>query len=218
MDEIQKQATHVVLFISGFFGRGFDSPRLHQEVLQALFDALSEFKPNPDDLEVISTGKITDQGVRLRLPGQGITIFFGLAACKFTKEGAIWAEADQIISILQKFLQVLTDHGGIILGKKVAVLTLHLQPKTISFKAILLPFVDERLRKIDPAPLDAMAIVTRWPGRRITLDGSAQLANGIFAQMEREFAAEINLDQIRQNVFEDETNLFSVLDVLEVEP
>lgn len=187
------------------------------ELVQSLFDTLAEFKPNLDDLEVISTGKMTEQGIRLRLPSQAITLFFGAASCKFTKETAMWPEADLILNTLRKFLQALTDGAGVSLGKKVTVLTLHLQPKMRSFKELLLPFIDDRLKKVDSAPLDAMAVITRWPGHRITLDGSAQLANGIFAQMEREFAPEITLERIKEDLFNDEIKLFQLLDVTEVE-
>ncbi len=186
------------------------------DLVQALFDAFSDLKPNADDLEVISTGKTTEQGIRLRLP-QGIVLFFGAAGCKFTKEAAIWADADNILAHLQTFLAILTNGTGIVLGRKVTVLTLHLQPKNVSFKQILLPFITDKLRNLDSAPLDAMAVVSRWPGRRITLDGSAQLANGIFAQMEREFPGETALDQIKQELYNDEVNLFKLLDVQEVE-
>ncbi|HWB84978.1 MAG TPA: hypothetical protein VG675_12605 [Bryobacteraceae bacterium] len=186
------------------------------ELVQTLFDAFSDLKPNADDLEVISTGKTTEQGIRLRLP-QGIILFFGAAGCKFTKEAATWADADSILGHLQTFLAILTNGTGIVLGRKVTVLTLHLQPKNVSFKQILLPFITDKLRNLDPAPLDAMAVVSRWPGRRITIDGSAQLANGIFLQMEREFQPDITLDQIKQNIFDDEVNFFRLLNVEEVD-
>jgi hypothetical protein len=186
-------------------------------IVQSLFDSFSDLKPSPDDIEVVTTGKTTEQGIRFRIPSQGLTFFFGAAGCKFTKESAIWAEADQILGHFQKFLQILTEQTGVVLGRKVTILTLHLQPKSTSFKQILLPLITEKLRAVDPAPLDAMAVVSRWPGRRITLDGSAQLANGIFAQMEREFPQDVPLDHIKQNLFDDEVNLFKLLDVVEVE-
>jgi hypothetical protein len=177
----------------------------------------SDLKPNPDDLEIISTGKTTEQGIRLRIPSQGITLFFGAAACKFTKESAVWAEVDQILGNAQRFVHLLVEVGGVVLGRKITILTLHIQPKTTSFKKILLPLITEGLRGLDPSPLEAMAVVSRWPGRRITLDGSAELANGIFAQMEREFTGATAFDEIKQKLFEDETTLFKLLDVTEVD-
>jgi hypothetical protein len=62
-----------------------------------------------------------------------------------------------------------------------------------------------------------MAVVARWPGRRITLDGSAQLANGIFVQMERDFPAELTFDEMKQQLFDDEIAVFQLLRVEEVE-
>lgn len=187
------------------------------EVIQALFDAFAEFEPSADDLEVISAGKTTEQGIRLRLASQRITFFFGATTCKFTKEAAVWAEADKILGILDTFLTILVQMSGADLGKKNSVLSLHLQLKTGSFKDILRPFIDSRIKQLDPETLDAMAIVARWPRRRITLDGSAQLANGIFVQMEREFESALSYDDMRQHIFNDEVELLKLLGVEEVD-
>jgi len=186
-------------------------------IVQALFDTFAEYEPNPDDLEAVTTGKTTEQGIKLRLASQRVSLFFGATGCKFTKEAAVWAEADKILGILSSFLNILTKMGEARLGKRNAVLSLHLQPKTVSFQDVLRPFITPEIQKLDPGPLAAMAVVARWPGRRITLDGSAQLANGIFVQMERDFPAELTFDEMKQQLFDDEIAVFQLLRVEEVE-
>jgi hypothetical protein len=183
----------------------------------ALFDAFAQFEPNPDDLEVITTGKTTEMGIRLRLATQKVTLFFGVAGCKFIKDAALWAEADTILGILDTFLTILTKVGGVTLGKKNSVLSLHLQLKTGSFKDILRPFIDSRIKNLDPSPADAMAVVARWPERRITIDGSAQLANGIYVQMEREFEPTLSYDEMKQEIYNDEVAMLKLLGVEEVD-
>ncbi len=187
------------------------------DIIQALFDAFTEFEPSADDMEVVSSGKATEQGIRLRLRSQMITFFFGATSCKFTKEAASWPEADAILHILDRFLTILAEKSGVILGKKTSVLSLHLQLKTGSFKDILRPLIDSGIQRLDPAPLDAMAIVARWPQYRITLDGSAQLANAIFVQMERTFDARLTYDDMKQHILKDEVDLLKLLGVEEVE-
>jgi hypothetical protein len=187
------------------------------QLVQSLFDSFAQFKPAPDDLEAITTGKTSELGVRLRLASRGITLFFGAASCKITKDAATWPEADATLAIIATFLEILVQYAGVELGRKNTIISIHVQPKTKSFKEILSPFVDERLKKIGSAPLDAMAVVARWPGRRLTLDGSAQLVNGIFIQMEREFAPEVSFEQIKKELFDDELNLLKLLDLAEVE-
>jgi hypothetical protein len=103
-------------------------------IVQALFDTFAEYEPNPDDLEAVTTGKTTEQGIKLRLASQRVSLFFGATGCKFTKEAAVWAEADKILGILSSFLNILTKMGEARLGKRNAVLSLHLQPKTVSFQ------------------------------------------------------------------------------------
>jgi hypothetical protein len=60
-----------------------------------------------------------------------------------------------------------------------------------------------------------MAIVARWKNRRITLDGSAAIANAIFVQLEREFNAEASYDDIKTQILADEIELFTLLGVEE---
>jgi hypothetical protein len=188
------------------------------DVIQALFNGFAKLEPNADGLEIINSGKTTEQGIRLRFPSQMITMFFGVASCKFTKESAAWPEADAMLEILDTFLTTLAAKGGTSYGKKTSVLSLHIQLKTGSFKDVLRPFVDSRIKELDPAPLDAMAVVARWPGYRITLDGSAQLANGIFVQMEREFDASLSYADMKQRIWNDEAELLKLLGVQEVAP
>ena len=38
--------------------------------VQALLDALGEWHPDLDDMEIIATGKITEQGIRIRFAAQ----------------------------------------------------------------------------------------------------------------------------------------------------
>jgi hypothetical protein len=106
--------------------------------------------------------------------------------------------------------------GHVAFAKKIAILSLHLQPKTLSFREILRPFLAEPIAKLEGNPVEAMAIVARWSGRRITLDGSAAIANGLYIQSEREFESTSSFDQIRAAVSNDELTLFKLLDVEEV--
>jgi hypothetical protein len=185
--------------------------------VQALFAALAPWAPDLDDMEIISTGKPSEQGVKIRIASQKAAFFFGATECKFTKEAAIWAEADEILRLLATALDALAESSGITYGKRIAILSLHLQPKTVSFKDILRAFMAPALLKLESAPTDAMAILIRWPKRRITLDGSAALANGIFLQTEREFDGSVPFDDMKNTIFDDESELFRTLGVEEVE-
>lgn len=188
------------------------------DIIQGLFDAFGEFEPNADGLEVISVGKTTEQGIRLRIASQGITLFFGATYCKLTKDAASWAEADAILRILDRFLTILAERSDVSPGRRTSVLSLHLQLKTGSFKEILRPLIVPGIKGLEPAPLDAMAIFARWPRYRITLDGSAQLANGLFVQMERDFDQDLSYADMKQAIYKDEVDLFALLGVEEIQP
>ncbi len=186
-------------------------------VVQAMFDAFQPWSLNIDDVEGITVGKPSEQGVKFRLPLQKVTFFFGPAACKFTKEAATWADAEETLRILTAALDVLIDRGGVELGKRSTSLALHLQPKSIPFKELLWPFLVPAIAQLEDSRAEAMAYVVRWKGRRITLDGSAALANGVFAHLERDFEPTASFDNIRTILLNDELNLFKLLNVEEVE-
>lgn len=185
--------------------------------VQALFTALGPWAPELDDMEIITAGKLSEQGVKIRISSQKASFFFGTTGCKFTKDAANWAEADEILRLLTTALGALNKTSGVTFGKRTAILSLHLQLKTVSFKDILRTFMAPELLKLDPSPTEAMAIVARWPKHRITLDGSAALANGIFLQTEREFDANTTFDDMKTIIFNDEAELLKLLGVEEVE-
>ena len=83
------------------------------------------------------------------------------------------------------------------------------------FNEILRPFLVPKITGLENEPTEAMAIVARWKNRRITLDGSAAIANAIFVQLEREFNAEASYDDIKTQLLADEIELFKLLGIEE---
>jgi hypothetical protein len=187
-------------------------------IVQKMFEALEPWNLNVDDVEGITKGKPSEQGVKFGLPLQKVTFFFGPAGCKFTKEAANWADAAEALRILTTAIDVLLHHGGVELGKRSTSLILHLQPKSVPFKELLWPFLVPALAQLEDSRAEAMAYVVRWKERRITLDGSAALANGVFVHLERDFESTVSLEDIKTVLIEDEVNLFKLLNVQEVEP
>jgi hypothetical protein len=185
--------------------------------VEELFAAFVPWNPQLDDMEVLTAGKPTEQGVQIKIAAQNVSFFFGAAHCKFVKNSAVWAEADQISAILIAALEALHRATGVDYADKTSILTLHLQPKTVQFRDILRKFIVPEILALAKDQTTAMAIVSRWPKYRITLDGSAALANGIFVQAERQFDATTSFDDMRATIFQDEQDLFKLLDVQEVE-
>ncbi len=186
-------------------------------VLEALFAAFQPWNPELNDIELITTGKLSEQGVKIRIASQEASFFFGAASCKFVKDSANWAEADEISRLIETALNTLSETSGVVFQKRDTVVSLHLQLQTTSSKDILRALMSPELLKLDPSPATAMATVLRWPNRRLTLDGSAALANGTFVQTERQFDATTSFDDMRATIFQDEQDLFKLLDVQEVE-
>lgn len=68
---------------------------------------------------------------------------------------------------------------------------------------------------LNSEPIKAVAAVVKWDKRRVTLDGSSQLANAIFLRLEREFGTGITYDQIATQLRADEETLFEMLGIEE---
>jgi hypothetical protein len=112
-------------------------------------------------------------------------------------------------------LQALIGQTGAQIAKRKTVIVLHAQPKTTPFFQILSPLVPPQLAALEPSPPRTMAIVLVWDKRKITLDGSGQLANGIFMRFEREFDGQISYEDMARRLHTDETEIFNMLGIQE---
>jgi hypothetical protein len=97
-------------------------------VLEALPAGFGPWNPQLDDIELITTGKLSEQGVKIRIPNQQASFFFGAASCKFVKESASWPQADETLHLIETALNTLVQTSGVRFIKWVAMISIHLQP------------------------------------------------------------------------------------------
>jgi hypothetical protein len=183
-----------------------------------LFEAFVPWNVKVDDVEVITEGKPSEQGVKFKLPVKRTSFQFGAASCKLTRDDADWESAGETIKILDTGWRVLERVGGVKVRAFKTAIALHLQPKITPFVELLKPFAAMPLASVDPSPIRAVAAVVKWEKRRITVDGSGQLANGVFLRFEREFEGSATYDQMAAQLKTDEDELFALLDVKEDRP
>lgn len=188
------------------------------DIVEELFDQFGRWDITVDDLEVVNEGKPSEQGVKFKIPKRKIAFFFSAAQARLTWDDANWETAEETIEILTIGLDALARHGKVTPSKFKTAVALHLQPKTVPFVDLLKPFASPPLAKLQDTPLTAFATVLRWEGRRVTVDGSAQLANAVFLRFERDFPGDIPLPVMAHNIHADEEILFAMLGVEEVRP
>jgi hypothetical protein len=186
-------------------------------VVQALFTALKPWHIAVDNVEIITTGKPSEQGIKFKLPQKQIAFFFGPAACKFSKDNADWDSAEETITIMDAAFSTLAESGKIEAATIETIIALHMQPKALPFMKILGPFVPAQLAALD-ADVKTMASIVKWDKRRVLIDGSGQIANGLFLRFEREFDGTTTYQQIAEQLRTDEEALFAMLDVKEERP
>lgn len=185
-------------------------------VVQGIFDALKTWEPRIDDVDAINTGKPSEQGFTIKLPLKRVSFFFGPASCKFTRENVDWQTAEETIAILAAAVSALIRCSGIALGPKNTAISLHLQPKSLPFIALLAPFIAPQLAALDSESVMTMATVAKWAHRKVTIDGSGVVANAVFLRFEREFPSTAAYDEIVGQLRKDEEDLFKILGVEEV--
>jgi len=95
-------------------------------MIQELFTAFSPWHPNLDEVHFLNEGKNSERGVNFKISSQNVSFFIGAASCRFTKEGANWADADQNIEIMQTALAAFHRVSGISFRKQHVVLSMHL--------------------------------------------------------------------------------------------
>jgi hypothetical protein len=185
------------------------------DIVQGVFDALKPWDPKLDDVEVRSTGKPSEQGVNFKLPLKRVSFFFGPASCKFTRDDADWGSSEETISILETFVSTLIRLSGVAIGAQKTAVALHLQPRKLHFMEILGQFVAPQLAALEKEPVRTMASIAKWPKRKVTIDGSGALANGVFLRLERDFESSSTYYEIAAQLRQDEEELFRILGVEE---
>lgn len=186
-------------------------------VVQALFTALKPWQIAIDDVDIITTGKPSEQGLKFKLPQKQIAFFFSPTLCRFTKDNADWESAEETIAIMDAAFSTLARAGKIEAQKIETVIALHLQLKSLPLMKILGRFVPAQLAALD-GEVRTMASIVKWDKRRVLIDGSGQLANGLFLRFEREFDGAATFQEIAVQLRADEEALFTVLDVKEERP
>ncbi len=156
-------------------------------VIQGIFDALKPWDPRVDDVDVLSVGRPSEQGISLKLPLKQVSFFFGPASCKFTRDNASWQSVDETLAILDTAVSALTRLSGVRVATQRTAVAMHIQPRSLRFVDILRPFVAGRLTSLEADPVTTMATVAKWSNRKVTIDGSGAIANGIFLRLERDF-------------------------------
>jgi hypothetical protein len=182
-------------------------------LVQNMFDALVKWGLDINNVEGITTGKPSDQGIKIRIPEKNLALFFGPTGCKFTRDSVDWSQAQETSEILQSFLSTLLSWKNVELLNRKTALILHLQPSTKKFVELLRPFLPEKLQSFRAGEITTGASVVKWKDCRITLDGSAVAANAIYLKFEQEFESSVSLETIAMVLRAAEEKLFQILDV-----
>lgn len=186
-------------------------------VVQHLFDALKPWEPVIDDVEVLNTGRLSDQGISLKLPLKRVTFFFGPASCRFTRDDANWDDPGETVLLMNTAISALARSSSIKVALQKAAIALHIQPRSLPFIDILRPFAPAQLTSLEGEPVSMMAAVAKWDNRKVTIDGSSAIANGIYLNIERDFASTANYDEISHQLRNDKARIFEMLGVEEAQ-
>ncbi len=188
------------------------------KVVDQLFRVFKQWDIKVDDVEVLQEGKPSEQGVKFKLPLKRTSFFFGAASCKLIRDDAGWDTAEETTEILNAGWKTLVEIGAVEAGTLKTAIALHLQPKTLPFIELLRPLSPAPFTTLDSTSIKALAAIVKWDKRRLTVDGSAQVANGLFIRMEREFEGTATFIEVAQQLKRDEDQIFALIGVEEELP
>jgi hypothetical protein len=182
-------------------------------VVQAVYAALKPWNITVDDVEIITTGKPSEQGIKFKIPQKLSSFFFGPSYCKFTRDNTNWGVAEETVLILDAAVAALLSQTAAVIVKRKTVVALHLQLKTLPFIQLTAPLIPRQLSALEKDPAKTVAIIVVWDKRKITIDGSAQLANGVFLKLEREFDGLVAYADMAVQLKADEDQILAMLGV-----
>jgi hypothetical protein len=131
------------------------------------------------------------------------------------QDGADWQSSEETIAILSTLLSALVRLGGVALGTMKTFISIHMQPRSVTFLELLRPLMPRQFAELESTPIKTMAVAGKWEKRKVTIDGSGQLANGIFLRFEREFDAATPFEEVAHHLRQDEEGLFKMLGIEE---
>jgi hypothetical protein len=184
-------------------------------VVQAVWTALKPWNVAVDDVEIIQTGKLSEQGIKFKIPQKLSSFFFGPAYCKFTRDSTNWGVAEETIGIIDAVTTALLSQTRAVISKRKTAIVLHIQPKKLPFIEITGPLIPQQLATLEAEPPKTAAIVVKWDKRKMTIDGSGSVANGIFLRFDREFDGSSGYEEIANQLKADEDQIFTLLGVQE---
>jgi hypothetical protein len=184
-------------------------------VVQAVWAALKPWNVAVDDVEIIQTGKPSEQGIKFKIPQKLSSFFFGPAYCRFTRDSTDWGVAEETIGIIDTVTTALLSQTQAVIANRRTIIVLHVQPKKLPFIQITGPLIPEQLVALEAETPKTMAIVVKWEKRKMTIDGSGSLANGIFLRFEREFDGSVGYEEMAYRLKADEDQIFAMLGVQE---
>ncbi len=182
-------------------------------LLHGLFEALDRWSPKVDDVEILTAGKMSEQGTMLRLPQQNVAFFVGANLCRFSRHAVKWETAEETILLLDTAVTTLENLTGVKRKEMRTALGMHLQVQEGSFRDVLRPFIGPPFNKLGVEDFTTMASIVRWGSRRVTIDGSGAFANAFFLKMERTFSEETMSLAVAQQLLQDEVEIFQMLGV-----
>jgi hypothetical protein len=185
-------------------------------IIQTLFEAFTQWGITADSLEPISTGKTSEQGMKIVLQAKKTTMFFGVSHCTFANDDSDWSRAEEIIGMLATLTEILKKEGKVEFANQKTTVSLHLQPVDGRFIELIRPFLSPALISLGSGELKTGATVIRWSNNeRITLDGSGRLANAMFVAFEQQFNGHDPFDEMAYAIREMEDKIFGLIGVEE---
>ncbi|MDX1983586.1 MAG: hypothetical protein SFV51_25160 [Bryobacteraceae bacterium] len=142
-----------------------------------------------------------------------MSIFFGHGHCRIVRDGISWQSTEETVEILNAAVPALCGASSVTISRQRASIAMHIQLRSGPFIRTLRPLISTHLPSLEAEPIQTMAAVVKWQNRKVTVDGSAAVANGVFLRLEREFSWTASYSEIATRIRSGQDSVFELLGV-----
>jgi hypothetical protein len=182
-------------------------------LIENLFRTLKPFGFSIDGVETRSREKVKECAVEMRRTPPLVSFKVTPAEIAVSAENLDWSDKDKFLEVMNAALRSVLGHEHAELQSQMMVLAMHVQLEGKPRNEVTAPLLSETAYKLLHGEPEFQGVVVTRVGASVVVDASNVYANALFVRLVREHKADITLEQMATQLYEDEVHIFDVLNL-----
>ena len=176
-----------------------------------LIRALTPYGFSVDGVETRMRDKLSECVVELRRTPPMTSFKVAPGKLVVTADNLDWSMKDKFLEGMKAGLQTVLEQEHAQLDTQIMVLAMHVQPEEKPRKDLTAPLLTPAAYSLLEGDSEFQGIVLTRTGSSVVIDASATHANALFIRLVRQHKAAATLEQIAEQLYADEVQIFNVL-------